>query len=58
LDHEIDHAIEIDTGHVGAVLLRPAMMGIVRDIEAFLAKMEGRSPAMNGKPSRGIDSAH
>jgi len=43
LDHEIDHAIEIDTGHVGAVLLRPAMTGIVRDIEAFLAKMEGRS---------------
>ena len=44
LDHEIDRAIEIDTYHVGAVLWRPALTRIVREIEGFLTKTEGRSP--------------
>ena len=42
LEHEVDGAIEIDTYHVGAVLWRPAQTRIVRDIEAFLARIEGR----------------
>jgi len=42
LEHEVDRAIEIDTYHVGAVLWRPAQTRIVRDIEAFLTRMEGR----------------
>ena len=42
LPQEIDHAIEIGTNHVGAVLSRPAMTGITRDIEAFLTRIEGR----------------
>jgi hypothetical protein len=44
LDHEVDRAIEIDTYHVGAVLWRPALTRIVRDIEIFLTKIEGRAP--------------
>jgi pimeloyl-ACP methyl ester carboxylesterase len=44
LHHEVDRAIEIDTYHVGAVLWRPALTRIVRDIESFLTKAEGRSP--------------
>jgi pimeloyl-ACP methyl ester carboxylesterase len=44
LDHEIDHAIEIDTYHVGAVLWRPALARIVWDIEAFLTRTEGQPP--------------
>jgi len=44
LDHEVDRAIELDTYHVGAVLWRPALARIVREIEAFLSKAEGRPP--------------
>jgi pimeloyl-ACP methyl ester carboxylesterase len=44
LDHEIDEAVEIDTYHVGAVLWRPALARIMREIEAFLTRMEGRPP--------------
>ena len=44
LPQEIDRAIEIDTYHVGAVLWRPALTQIVRDIESFLAEVEGRPP--------------
>jgi pimeloyl-ACP methyl ester carboxylesterase len=44
LDDEIDRAVEIDTNHIGAVLWRPALTGIVRDIEAFLTEVEGRQP--------------
>jgi pimeloyl-ACP methyl ester carboxylesterase len=44
LDHEVDRAIELDTYHVGAVLWRPALARIVREIEAFLSKTEGRPP--------------
>ena len=41
LDHEIDQAVEIDTYHVGAVLWRPALGQIVRDIGTFLTE-DGR----------------
>jgi pimeloyl-ACP methyl ester carboxylesterase len=44
LEHEVDRAIELDTYHVGAVLWRPALARIVREIEAFLSKAEGRPP--------------
>jgi len=44
LDHESDRAIEIDTYHVGAVLWRPALTRIVREIEAFLTRTEDRAP--------------
>jgi hypothetical protein len=56
LDHEIDQAVEIDTYHVGAVLWRPALGQIVRDIGTFLTKMEGRSPFRKAPASRAIDS--
>jgi pimeloyl-ACP methyl ester carboxylesterase len=42
--HEIDHAVEIDTYHVGAVLWRPALTRIVGEVERFLTQAEGRSP--------------
>ncbi len=45
-DHEIDRAVEIDTYHVGAVLWRPALGRIVREIEGFLSDFEKR--ALNG----------
>jgi alpha-beta hydrolase superfamily lysophospholipase len=45
-DHEIDHAVEIDTNHVGAVLWRPALARIVWDIEAFLTRTEGQPPIL------------
>ena len=44
LDHEIDRAVEIDTYHVGAVLWRPALVLIVKEIEAFLTQSEGKPP--------------
>jgi pimeloyl-ACP methyl ester carboxylesterase len=44
LEHEIDRAVEIDTYHVGAVLWRPALARIVREIEGFLGEAEGRPP--------------
>jgi len=45
-EHEIDRAVEIDTYHVGAVLWRPALGRIVREIEGFLADSEtGLKPA-------------
>lgn len=56
LDHEIDRAIEIDTYHTGAVLWRPALAQIVREIGAFLTKMEGRPPIPKRPASRAIDS--
>ncbi len=43
-DHEIDRAVEIDTYHVGAVLWRPALTKIAREIEAFLTEIEGKPP--------------
>jgi len=43
-DHEIDRAVEIDTYHVGAVLWRPALTRIVREIGFFLSEIEGRPP--------------
>ena len=43
-EHEVDRAVEIDTYHVGAVLWRPALARIAKEIEAFLTKMEGRPP--------------
>ena len=46
LDHEIDHAVEIDTYHVGAVLWRPALVRIVSEIEAFLTTTEGKPPIL------------
>jgi pimeloyl-ACP methyl ester carboxylesterase len=42
-DDEIDRAVEIDTYHVGAVLWRPALARIVKEIESFLGEMEGSS---------------
>jgi pimeloyl-ACP methyl ester carboxylesterase len=44
LPDEIDRAIEIDTYHAGAVLWRPALMRIVREIGSFLTEIEGRPP--------------
>lgn len=43
-DHEIDHHVEIDTNHIGAVLWRPALAQIVHEIGAFLTRTEGRPP--------------
>lgn len=54
LDHEIDHAVEIDTYHVGAVLWRPALVRIVKEIERFLTEAEGRPPI----PVKGRESPH
>lgn len=51
-DHEIDRAVEIDTYHVGAVLWRPALTRIVREIETFLGEIEGRPPVLKRLPSR------
>jgi hypothetical protein len=42
--HEIDHAVELDTYHVGAVLWRPALTRIATEVERFLTAIEGRSP--------------
>jgi pimeloyl-ACP methyl ester carboxylesterase len=47
---EVDHAIEIDTYHVGAVLWRPALARIVSEIDALLTQVEGRRP-IRKKPS-------
>jgi pimeloyl-ACP methyl ester carboxylesterase len=44
LDHEIDRSVEIDAGHVGVVLWRPALVRVVREIEAFLTDVEGKLP--------------
>lgn len=44
LEHEIDRAVEIDTYHTGAVLWRPALARIVREIERFLGDVEGQPP--------------
>jgi pimeloyl-ACP methyl ester carboxylesterase len=41
---EVDHAIEIDTYHVGAILWRPALVRIAAEVERFLTRIEGRSP--------------
>jgi pimeloyl-ACP methyl ester carboxylesterase len=49
-EHEVDRAVEIDTYHVGAVLWRPALSMIAGEIEAFLAKVEGRPP-LRRRPS-------
>jgi dienelactone hydrolase len=43
-EHEIDHAVELDTYHVGAVLWRPALTRIVGEVSHFLTRIEGRSP--------------
>ena len=51
LEHETDHAVEIDTYHVGAVLWRPALTRIVSEITAFLTKLEGRRPALKAPES-------
>ena len=56
LDHEIDRAVELDTYHTGAVLWRPALMQIVREIDGFLADMECRSRSRKRPTSRAIDS--
>lgn len=42
-DNEIDRAVEIDTYHAGAVLWRPALARIVREIDGFLKDSEKRS---------------
>jgi pimeloyl-ACP methyl ester carboxylesterase len=52
-DHEIDRAVEIDTYHVGAVLWRPALTRIVREIEGFLGEFEGRPPILK-RPSESL----
>jgi len=44
LENEVDRAVEIYTYHVGAVLWRPALERIVREIESFLTEVEGRPP--------------
>ena len=49
-DDEIDRAVEIDTNHVGAVLWRPALTRIAAEVEAFLTKIEGRSPFQKRRP--------
>jgi pimeloyl-ACP methyl ester carboxylesterase len=56
LPQEIDRAVEIDTYHVGAVLWRPALVQIVREIERFLTETEGKSPVRRRAASRPIDS--
>jgi pimeloyl-ACP methyl ester carboxylesterase len=54
LDHEIDRAVEIETGHVGAVLWRPVLSQIVAEIDAFLAEVERPKPA----PKKARESRH
>ena len=44
--HEVDKAIEIDTGHTGFVALRPVMSRVAREIRIFLTDVEGREPKM------------
>lgn len=41
---EVDKAIELDTHHYGAVVWRPALSQIVREIRTFLTEMEGKAP--------------
>lgn len=43
-DDETDHAVEIDTNHVGAVLWRPTLTRVAAEVEAFLTRIEGRPP--------------
>jgi pimeloyl-ACP methyl ester carboxylesterase len=39
-EHEIDRAVEIDTGHVASVLWRPALARIVSEVGSFLSEIE------------------
>ena len=55
-DHEIDRAVEIETGHTGAVLWRPTLGQIVREIGSFLSDMEGARTGRGRPASRRIDS--
>ena len=41
---EVDKAVEIACRHAGFAVDRPAMSRIVREIRAFLAEVEGKSP--------------
>jgi hypothetical protein len=53
LDHEIDRAVEIETGHVGAVLWRPVLSRIVAEIGAFLGEVErGKAAPKKARESR------
>ena len=51
LDHEVDRAIEIDTNHTGAVLWRPALTRIVREIEMVRTRIEGGRPPVRKRRS-------
>jgi len=54
VEGEVDRSIEIDTYHAGAVLWRPAVARIVREIEAFLGEVEGKPPIIV-RPSESRD---
>ena len=46
LAHEVDRAVEIDTGHTGFVAHRPSLSKIVSEIRRFLTDVEGKAPQM------------
>ena len=46
LAHEVDKAVEIDSGHMEFVVSRPALSAIVREIRLFLTAQEGAPPVM------------
>lgn len=54
LADEVDRAVEIDTHHMGAVLWRPALTRIVREIEGFLTAVEGKPPIVRASGTGGV----
>lgn len=50
-EDEVDHAIEIDTHHMGFALLRPALSEMTHHIRAFVETHEGACP-ITGKGPR------
>ena len=44
--HEVDKAIEVDTGHTGFIANRPVMSRVVKEIRTFLTEQEGAPPKM------------
>jgi pimeloyl-ACP methyl ester carboxylesterase len=51
LAHEVDKAVEVDTGHMGFALYRPALSQVVREIRHFLTEVEGVPPVMGTLPA-------
>ena len=47
----LDKAVEVDTGHMGFALYRPALSQVVREIRHFLTEVEGVPPKMGTLPA-------